>query len=338
MGPKALAARRMHVRELGEQVRIDAPAKVNLSLEVIARRNDGYHEIETLIVAIDGGDTLTFVPRESGHVAVVCRWATGLAARRGLAMGELPQGQANIVWRAVSLLRARSGVPLGCEIELIKRVPSSAGLGGASADAAAALVAANRGWRLGWSDARLVALAEELGSDVPFFLGRSAAICRGRGELIEPIVACRLHLVVARPPDGLSTPAVYGHCRPAPSRERCQRLQAALSRGRVAEAARMLDNRLEPAAQELTPWIARLRGEFSRQGVLGHQMSGSGSSCFGVCWHARHARRTAARLRGRRLGWVRAAASRGRIDERRQRRMTVQRVDGTEWTELSGRN
>jgi 4-diphosphocytidyl-2-C-methyl-D-erythritol kinase len=299
----------MYVRQLGERVRIDAPAKVNLSLEVIARRDDGFHEIETLIVAIDGGDTLEFVPQAGGDVTVVCRWAAGLAANRTLFLGDLPQGPENIAWRAISRLRERAGISAGCKIDVIKRIPSAAGLGGASADAAAALIAANRAWRLNWPLDRPTALAAELGSDVPFFLGRGAAICRGRGERIEAAAACRLHLVLARPPVGLSTPAVYGQCRPAPSRQACRRLEAALTRGLVAEAARMLDNRLEQAAEQLTPWIARLRGEFSRQGVLGHQMSGSGSSCFGVCWHARHARRVAARLRSRRVGWVRAAVS-----------------------------
>jgi 4-diphosphocytidyl-2-C-methyl-D-erythritol kinase len=299
----------MYVRQFGERVRIDAPAKVNLSLEVLARRSDGFHEIETLIVAIGVWDTLHFASRADGEIHLACRWARGLAADPSLDAGELPGGPENIVMRAVLLLRARAGLVAGADIDLVKRTPSAAGLGGASADAAAALLAANRAWKLDWSRQRLAEVAAEIGSDVPFFLTMGAAMCRGRGERIEPVPACRLHLVVVRPPVGLSTPTVYRACQPAVSPRNYQPLEAALAGGKVAATARMLNNRLQEAAEKLTPWIARLRSAFSRQGVLGHQMSGSGSSYFGVCWHARHARRIASRMRARRIGWVRATTS-----------------------------
>jgi len=304
----------MYGRKFGERVLLYAPAKVNLSLEVLGKRSDGFHEIETLIAAVSVYDTLEFTPTDRGEIRLECRWASGLLADPSTNLGDLPQGPGNIVWRAVSLLRERAGVASGAEIRSIKRIPAAAGLGGASADAAAAIEAANLAWKLDWPRERLLEVAAEIGSDVPFFLGRdsprrSAAICRGRGEKIEPISACRLHVVVVRPPVGLATPAVYQACRPAKSPLGSQPLQAALARGEVAAAARMLNNRLEEAAETLTPWIARLRSEFSRQGILGHQMSGSGSSYFGICSHARHARRVAARLRARRLGWVRAAVT-----------------------------
>ncbi|MCI0360252.1 MAG: 4-(cytidine 5'-diphospho)-2-C-methyl-D-erythritol kinase [Planctomycetaceae bacterium] len=298
----------MYVRQLCERVLIEAPAKVNLSLEVLFNRSDGFHEIETLIVAVRVCDTLEFTPTADGEIRLECRWASGMVADKRAELGDLPQGPENIVWRAASLVRERAGVTSGAQIRLIKRIPSAAGLGGASADAAAAIVAANLAWKLAWPRERLAALAAEIGSDVPFFLGPGAAICRGRGEQIESIPACRLHLVVVRPPVGLSTPAVYKACHPAPPRD-CQHLRGALARGNVAAASRMLNNRLEDAAQKLTPWISHLRGEFSRQGMLGHQMSGSGSGYFGICWHARQARRVAARLRSRRPGWVRAAVT-----------------------------
>jgi 4-diphosphocytidyl-2-C-methyl-D-erythritol kinase len=299
----------MYVRKLGERVLIYVPAKVNLSLEVLGKRSDGFHEIETLIVAVDVCDTLEFSPREHGEIRLECRWATGMAAEKNSEVGDLPQGPDNIVWRAASLLRERAGIATGADIRLNKRIPAAAGLGGASADAAATLVAANLAWNLRWPRDRLAEIAAQMGSDAPFFLAPGAAICRGRGERIEPIPACRLHVVLVRPPVGLSTPAVYKACRPAASPVDSLPLQAALARGTVAAAAWMLNNRLEEAAQTLTPWIVRLRTEFSRQRVLGHQMSGSGSSYFGICSHARHARRVAARLRARRVGWVRAAAT-----------------------------
>jgi 4-diphosphocytidyl-2-C-methyl-D-erythritol kinase len=297
----------MYVRKFGECVLIDAPAKVNLSLEVLSKRRDGFHEIETLIVAVRVCDTLEFRPTAGGEILLESWWASGIVAGKSTILGDLPQGADNIVWRAVSLLRERAGITSGAEMRLIKRIPSAAGLGGASADAAVAIVAANLAWKLAWPQERLTKFAGEIGSDVPFFLGTGAAICRGRGEQIESIPTCRLHLVLVRPPVGLSTPAVYKACQPATLPQSCTPLKEALACGKVAAASGMLNNRLEEAAQKLTPWIARLRGEFSRLDVLGHQMSGSGSGYFGICRHARQARRVAARLRARKLGWVRAA-------------------------------
>jgi 4-diphosphocytidyl-2-C-methyl-D-erythritol kinase len=296
----------MYVRKLGKSALVLAPAKVNLSLEVLFKRADGFHEIETIMAPVGVFDTLEFAPAEHGEIRLTCRWSVGLANE---AAGDLPGGEKNIVWRVVSLFRERAGVAAGADIHLIKRIPSAAGLGGASSDAAAALVAANLAWQIHWPRERLAALAAEIGSDVPFFLQNGASICRGRGERMERLSACRLQVVVVRPPEGLSTPLVYQACRPAVAPMSSKPLESALTQGKVAAATRLLNNRLEEAAQSLSPWIVRLRTEFSRQGLLGHQMSGSGSSHFGVCWHARQARRVASRLRARSLGWVRPAVT-----------------------------
>jgi 4-diphosphocytidyl-2-C-methyl-D-erythritol kinase len=212
----------------------------------------------------------------------------------------VPEGPANLAARAVELLGSRAGVRLGATVRLIKRIPSAAGLGGGSSDAAAALAAANELWRLGWPPRDLAELGAELGSDVPLFFSPGPAICRGRGERVEPIApAGPLHFVVARPPAGLSTAAVYRACQPGRPPRRVEPLREALELGDARKAGRLLFNRLEPAAEELSPWIARLREEFAAADCLGHQMSGSGSSYFGLCRHARHARRVAGRLRAK---------------------------------------
>jgi 4-diphosphocytidyl-2-C-methyl-D-erythritol kinase len=182
-------------------------------------------------------------------------------------------------------------------------------LGGASSDAAATLVAANEAWSLEWPRERLLALAAELGSDVPFFLASGAAVCRGRGEQIEQVACPRLFVVVVRPPAGLSTPRVYKACQPTVRSVGVRALSESLVRGDAARGAGQMVNDLQPAATELTPWIASLQAEFEKQNVLGHQMSGSGSSYFGVCRSARHARRIAARLRARNVGAVFAATT-----------------------------
>ena len=194
-------------------------------------------------------------------------------------------------------------------MELVKRIPAAAGLGGASSDAAAALVAANLAWGLDWSIDRLAELAAELGSDVPFFLKRGAALGRGRGEQLESIRSSRLNVVVVRPPIGLSTPHVYRHCQPQPGHVGAAGLVTALARGQASTVGRQLVNDLQSAAAKITPWITRLENEFEKQNVLGHQMTGSGSTYFGLCHSRRHARRVTARLRARNIGTVINAAT-----------------------------
>jgi 4-diphosphocytidyl-2-C-methyl-D-erythritol kinase len=286
-----------------------APAKLNLFFEVLAKRADGFHEIETLMVPIGLYDSLALhSPHSSGDaspsnsVTVTARWAS---RRFEAAFGPLPAAEDNLVTRAVKLLQQRSAAARGAQVQLIKRIPSAAGLGGGSSDAAAALLLANAAWQLNWPIERLAEIAAELGSDVPFFLQPGAAICRGRGEKIEPLGRLpALHYVVVRPPEGLSTPAVFKACRPAEQPRQVMPVLAALRRGDLREMARHLFNGLESAASSLTAWIQRLGEELRKVGTVAAQMSGSGSSYFGLCHHAHHARYVAARLRARGVGHV----------------------------------
>jgi 4-diphosphocytidyl-2-C-methyl-D-erythritol kinase len=145
------------------------------------------------------------------------------------------------------------------------------------------LVAANRLWQLHWPRWRLAEVAAELGSDVPFFLQDGPAVCRGRGELLQAVpLGARLHVAVVRPPAGLSTAEVYRHCRPAKSPWGLEGLLEAAQRGQTAAVGRALFNGLQAAAEELSPWIGRVRAAFRRTDCCGHQMSGSGTSYFGI--------------------------------------------------------
>ncbi len=236
-------------------------------------------------------------------VAVDCRWSGSTKAQTVL--GTLPPARENLATRAALLLRRRAAVSAGATIRLIKRIPSAAGLGGASSDAAATLVAGNLAWNINWPLARLAELAAELGSDVPFFLTPGAAICRGRGERIEKLDGpTSFHAVVVRPPAGLSTAQVYARSTVSPAPRSVAPAVAALARGDLAALGRALYNRLEKPAGEHSAWIGRLRQEFSRLGCVAAQMTGSGSSYFGICHHAAHARHVAGRLRSRDVGQV----------------------------------
>ena len=300
----------MHIHRTAGVLVIQAPAKLNLFFEVLAKRNDGYHEIETLMCPIDLYDTLHFQEDPNGQLELRCRRVFGVDGPSGCGLDEVSEGPDNLVMRAVELVRRRTGIRRGAKLRLVKRIPAAAGLGGGSSDAAAALVAANEGWQLGRSREELIEWATELGSDVPFFLVAAPAVCRGRGERITPVAGLgMLHFVVVRPPEGLATAAVYGACRSAAEPRNINPLIKALQQGDWKQAGRRLHNRLQPAAEGLSPWIKRLHQEFSQENFVGHGMSGSGTSYFGLCRHARHARRCARRLETNGLGVVFAVRS-----------------------------
>ncbi len=322
----------MQIRHHDALIEIQTPAKVNLFLEVLRRREDGFHEIETLMVPVDLVDTLRCSVRPDGRLDVACRWTRGCQAsahnsrdQASLVWDDLPEGDGNLVYRALDRLRDAARTPQGLNVEILKRIPVAAGLGGASSDAAAALTAANRLWRLDWPRERLSEVAAAVGSDVPFFLGNSAAVCRGRGEVLERVDGfAGWWLVIVRPPAGLSTADVYRNCSPAHAAESlagprsAMKICEAAARGDVAAAARQLFNRLQSAAEQQSKWIGRLRAAFERTDCLGHQMSGSGSSYFGICRHAGHARRLAGRLRAAGLGAVFVTATRASKEERHE--------------------
>jgi 4-diphosphocytidyl-2-C-methyl-D-erythritol kinase len=313
----------MHTRQdAGGWIAVWAPAKLNLYLEVVGKRDDGYHEIETLMCPITLCDTLYVRPRvrgqapsqpgsisrveepngEEANIHIAWSWA---GPRRTACWAPWPGAQHNSIYRALRLLQQRAGLEYGAEVRVIKRIPAAAGLAGGSSDAAAALAAANRAWNLHWPTPRLAELGAELGSDVPFFFAGGPAYCRGRGEQIEPLALHSvLHLVVVCPPQGLSTPEVYRRCTPHRAAGGARLLIAGLRAQRYEWIQRGMFNGLQPAARTLTPWIDTLQQEFSACDVVGHQMSGSGSSYYAVCRDARQARRLGARLRTRNIGNV----------------------------------
>ncbi|HEY4234399.1 MAG TPA: 4-(cytidine 5'-diphospho)-2-C-methyl-D-erythritol kinase [Lacipirellulaceae bacterium] len=298
---------------------VPAPAKLNLYLEVLGRRPDGYHELETLLVPIQLYDSLTFSTNRSASRGELAPISLDVTVQQSLPTGAtaetpIPIGSENLVVRALELLRERSGCDRGAHVHLVKRIPAAAGLGGGSSDAAAALRLGNRDWGLGWSRDRLASLAAELGSDVPFFLSSGPAICRGRGERIEAITGTvPLHFVVVKPPIGLATPDVYRAWDDRSGAEQQDRdlgraslaqLVAALRRGDFRNLGEWMSNRLQAAATQLSPWIDQVRTACTRLDFVTHQLTGSGSAYFGVCRHAQHARRLATILRTRQLGLI----------------------------------
>lgn len=258
---------------------------MNLVLEVLGKRADGYHELSTVLQAVDLFDRL--VLKEDDAIALRTSDA------------ELPTDDANLVVRAARLLREAAGVNRGALITLEKRIPVAAGLGGGSSDAAATLWGLNRLWRLRWGRERLAALAAELGSDVPFFLGGGRALATGRGERLKPLPAApAMSLVLVKPRFPLSTREVYGRV-PAGWRDdgsRTGQLVRGLASRDSSRVAASLYNALEAVVEPAHPEITRIKQALLSAGALGSVMSGSGPTVFGIARSPEHARQVRRRV------------------------------------------
>ena len=297
----------MHVIEQNSTVLATSPAKLNLQLAILGRRADRFHEIETVMLKVSLYDRLRASARPDGELTLTIRRDHPCISR------TIPTGPENLVLKAASLLQHHAGVRFGADLVLDKRIPAEAGLAGGSGNAAASLLALNQLWRLELSRGELRSLASQLGSDVPFFLESStAAVARGRGERIEPIpIRGPLHCVIVKPRFGLSTAAVYrayAEHRPAVRKTAAPVIQA-LANGHWAALGRHLGNDLAPAAESLEPELARLRALLERMCPFGALMTGSGSALLGICPSARHAARTARRIRTAGQSHAFAAAS-----------------------------
>lgn len=250
---------------------VEAPAKINLHLEVLGKRPDGYHELESLMVTVSLADILTFESAKTGTVVKCDEPRVG------------PEDD-NLVSRAVKLVREESGREDGVEITLTKRTPVAAGLGGGSSDAAATLRGLNEWWELGWSNDRLAELGARLGSDVPFFFYPPAAIVRGRGELVTPVpMATKLDVVLVTPTDRLSTRTVFGNLVPGRDVVPVESIADALARGDIPGIARRLHNRLQDVSTRLSPAVRNIQDQAKTWSCLGHLMTGSGSTYFALC-------------------------------------------------------
>ncbi len=298
----------MKIRSTLNQIEVDSPAKVNLFLEILGKRSDGFHELETVMTTVGVFDSLRFCSRDDDQINLTIV-GDGFSAA---STDEIPTDERNLIVKALLLLRAKieqsdanragekSKFSFGCDVELDKRIPSEAGLGGASSNAAAALLAGNLLWNAGFSLEALAGLAAQIGSDVPFFLYGGAALCRGRGEKITPLeCSAGLPLVIVKPAGGLSTAKVFGKVAGAFGSNSSERAIQSVASGKPQLVGNSLFNRLQAVAVQLSEDIALMADAFQGVDCLGHQMSGSGTSYFGVFSSAGSARRAARTLSSR---------------------------------------
>jgi len=260
---------------------VQAPAKVNLTLRVLGRRPDGYHDLESVVAAVTLFDVLEFRASDDLHLAC-----------EGI---PVPAGEDNLVLRAARLLRAESGTRAGARMRLQKRIPPGRGFGGGSADAAATLAALNTLWGLDLASEDLARLGARVGSDVPFFFGSPVAILRGRGERLEAVQArSPWWLALAWPDHGLATAEVYAALdRLQESTNNVPEATAILDalEGPASGAAAFLVNDLEGAARSVRLDGMDLRAVFRKSGAASVGMTGSGSAYFALADTEGQARR-----------------------------------------------
>ena len=238
---------------------VPAPAKLNLFLHITGRRDDGYHLLQSAFMLIDWCDTLHFECLARDHLE-----------REDL---TLPLPANDLVLRAARLLKEASGCPLGAHIAIEKRLPSEAGMGGGSSDAASTLLALNRLWGLKWPLQRLQALGLQLGADVPFFLSGRHAWVEGIGEKIQPLSLPESAWAVLKPQAGLETARIFRD----PQLER--QTKTATMSDFVARPFDFGRNDLQPVAERLCPEVTQALNWLETLG-LQPRMTGSGSAVF----------------------------------------------------------
>lgn len=260
--------------DLDTAIDLFASAKINLSLDVLRRRDDGYHLVEMVVQTIDLYDCINIQVRSDGLIQVNCDHLFA------------PGGPQNIAYKAAVSLKKYSGKrDLGATIRISKKIPVAAGLAGGSADAAAVLRGLNTLWQLNLSAAELARVGLDVGADVPFCLQGGTALARGIGEIITPLPpAPRLWVVLLKPNVGMSTAQVYNKFKQTAVQRRpnTEKLVSALGSGNKDMISEGMANVLESVTFPQLPLLGQLKCKAMEMGALAAQMSGSGPTIFAL--------------------------------------------------------
>jgi 4-diphosphocytidyl-2-C-methyl-D-erythritol kinase len=256
-----------------------SPAKVNLFLKVLSKRDDGYHNIVSIVSPVSLYDVLYFKEQDDGGITVKDN------------KNCLPEGQANTIYKAVMLLKERYGVNKGIRIFVEKHIPIGSGLGGPSSNAAAVLRELPKLWGLDIDHIDLMEMGKEIGADVPLFLNDGPCIISGIGEKVSPIELPRLWYLIIYPDVALKTPDVYGGLKIVLTKDEND-IKLRKNFESVQEVAGVLENDLEKVAILMCPKIKTLKERLIDAGASGALMSGSGSSVFGVFEDEEQAKKT----------------------------------------------
>lgn len=275
--------------ELMNQMILTSPAKLNLVLDVLGKRPDGFHELRTLFERIDLCDTITLSARKDSRIKVICDHP------------HVPKGPTNLVVRVAAKLQAEHEVKAGVDIKIEKRIPVAAGLAGGSSNAATVLMGLNRFWKLGLDQKHLVSIAAQIGSDVAFFIHDTPyALGTSRGEVIKALpVKQKLWHVLVTPKVKMLTKDVFRvlNAKPLPSKkpltsksDNVSILLPFLRENMLSQLGDKLVNDLEPAILSLRPDFALIKKKLSRENPCGVCFSGSGPSVFALAKSQAHAK------------------------------------------------
>jgi len=251
-----------------KEIKVISPAKINLFLNVLKKRDNGYHEIETVLQAIDLCDELSLIETTNQGVEVVSL------------EGKAPSGKANLAYQAANVILESCKVKKGVRIEIRKRIPVAAGLGGGSSNAAATLMGLNELWKLNLSRAHLMKLAASLGADVPFFISGGRAVGTGRGDKITSLADWQhFWLILLVPKFSILTRNAYQSLNLINERSRLRTVLSCLEEGNLEKA---LYNRFEEVTTKEYPVIGIMKDKLRSLGAEGVLMSGSGPVVFGI--------------------------------------------------------
>ncbi|MEK6635040.1 MAG: 4-(cytidine 5'-diphospho)-2-C-methyl-D-erythritol kinase [Planctomycetota bacterium] len=255
------------------KIKIAAPAKINLFLEILGKRQDGYHEIETVMQEVSLFDYI-YMENYDKNVVFTC------------SNPKLSAGEDNLVVKAVRLLQNESKTYRGVKIHLDKRIPIGAGLGGGSSDAVATLVGLNKLWRIGYDEKQLMSLAGKLGSDTPFFVVGNTAICKGRGEIVTPYpINVSYNYIIIYPRFEVNTAMVYKNFKNSLTKnlKDVSFFMREFISGNPNKLGAILHNRLEDVVFKLYPGLEKIKKALSKFNFCGVLLSGSGSALYGLC-------------------------------------------------------
>ncbi|AIF53847.1 4-(cytidine 5'-diphospho)-2-C-methyl-D-erythritol kinase [Pelosinus sp. UFO1] len=276
-------------------LKVRGNAKINLTLDVLYKREDGFHQVEMIMQAIELADILHLEERENGNISVKSN------------ISRLPCDHRNLAYRAAALIKETCQVNKGVHIHLEKNIPVAAGLAGGSTDAASVLTGLNKLWKLGLSVSELEILGAKLGSDVPFCLRGGTMLATGRGELLKPLTDLKpCYVVLAKPPIGVSTAWVYRQYRGQDVKDHpdTDGVVACLNQGDLTGVANRLQNVLETVTIKEHPEIKELKKTMMQYGAMASLMSGSGPTVFGLVEEQAGAEYLAAKIRSQRSAEV----------------------------------
>lgn len=253
-------------------MKLKAYAKINLTLDVTGKREDGYHLLDTVMQSVDVYDEITLLREEAPGVRLMCNHH------------YLPTNEKNTAYRAAVRFFEACGLSAeGLSISIDKRIPSRAGMGGGSADAAAVLRGLNEMYQQGLSLEALSEMGTKIGADVPFCVMGGTARCRGIGEQLEPVVPLPdCHLLICKPPAGMSTPRAFALMDryPSSSRRATPKMLQALEAGSLPMVAKALGNRFDETMRLVQ--VRDIKKRMLSSGALGSMMTGSGSAVYGI--------------------------------------------------------